>query len=66
MLSRSIWGRLQPSMAGPKRPQDRVLLKDMKAGWRKDLAGTFAKPQPSAPVTVKDNGIRRRSATGPS
>jgi aconitate hydratase len=49
-------GTVQPSMAGPKRPQDRVLLKDMKAGWQRDLAGTFAKAQPSAPVTVKDNG----------
>ena len=47
---------VQPSLAGPKRPQDRVLLKDMKANWQKDLAGTFAKPQPSPPVTVEDQG----------
>ena len=47
---------VSPSLAGPKRPQDRVLLKDMKANWQKDLAGTFAKPQPSPPVTVEDQG----------
>lgn len=44
------------SMAGPKRPQDRVLLKDMKSQWQKDLTTTFQKPAPSAPVVVKDNG----------
>jgi aconitate hydratase len=47
---------VQPSMAGPKRPQDRVLLKDMQANWKKDLAGAFGKPAPSAPVRVEDNG----------
>ncbi len=47
---------VQPSMAGPKRPQDRVLLKDMKANWNKDLAGAFGKAAPSAPVKVDDNG----------
>ncbi|MDX1968565.1 MAG: aconitate hydratase AcnA, partial [Planctomycetaceae bacterium] len=47
---------VQPSMAGPKRPQDRVLLKDMKANWNKDLAGAFGKAAPSAPVKVEDNG----------
>ena len=34
---------IQPSMAGPKRPQDRVLLKDMKSAWHKELATTFGK-----------------------
>jgi len=28
---------VQPSLAGPKRPQDRVLLADMKASWRRDV-----------------------------
>ena len=41
-----------PSMAGPKRPQDRVLLKDMKSSWQKERIG-FGKAEPSAPVTVK-------------
>jgi len=37
---------VEPSLAGPKRPQDRVALKDMKAGFRKSL---------TAPV--KDRGF---------
>jgi len=41
-----------PSMAGPKRPQDRVLLSDMKTSWHKELKG-FGKDAPSALVTVK-------------
>jgi len=28
---------VQPSLAGPKRPQDRVLLTDMKASWQRDV-----------------------------
>ncbi len=35
---------VQPSLAGPKRPQDRVLLTDAKAGFLKALAGEFNKP----------------------
>jgi aconitate hydratase len=45
-----------PSLAGPKRPQDRILLKEMKPEWNKALTDTFGKPQASAPVTVADNG----------
>jgi aconitate hydratase len=47
-------GTIQPSMAGPKRPQDRVLVKDMQASWKKDLAGTFARTGSSPVATVKD------------
>ena len=43
---------IQPSMAGPKRPQDRVLLKDMKTAWHKELTTAFAKPAPTAPVKL--------------
>ncbi|MDQ3396332.1 MAG: aconitate hydratase AcnA [Deinococcota bacterium] len=28
---------VRPSLAGPKRPQDRIALSDMKSSWRKDL-----------------------------
>lgn len=45
-----------PSMAGPKRPQDRVLLSNMKSQWQKDLSTTFGKATPSAPVDVAVNG----------
>ena len=43
---------IQPSMAGPKRPQDRVLLKDMKTAWHKELTTTFGKAAPSASVPL--------------
>lgn len=45
-----------PSLAGPKRPQDRVLLKDMQTQWHKDLKDGFAKPAVSPTVKVKENG----------
>ncbi|MDB5335481.1 MAG: aconitase [Planctomycetaceae bacterium] len=45
-----------PSMAGPKRPQDRVLLKDMQTQWHKDLKDGFAKPAVSPAVKVKSGG----------
>jgi len=44
---------VQPSMAGPKRPQDRILLKDMKTTWHKDLAGAFGKSEPGKLVTIE-------------
>ncbi|QDU43719.1 Aconitate hydratase precursor [Symmachiella dynata] len=52
------------SMAGPKRPQDRILLTNMKQQWRKDLAETFGKSAPSAPVTVQDNGSTSQITDG--
>ncbi|MEM9083677.1 MAG: aconitate hydratase AcnA, partial [Planctomycetota bacterium] len=36
-----------PSIAGPKRPQDRVALTDSKKNWRRELAETFKKGQPT-------------------
>ncbi len=44
------------SMAGPKRPQDRVLLTAMKSNWQKDLKTTFGREGASPVVNVKDNG----------
>lgn len=44
------------SMAGPKRPQDRVLLSNMKSQWHKDLSASFGKTAPSPGVDVKTNG----------
>jgi aconitate hydratase len=34
-------GTVQPSLAGPKRPQDRIVLSSMKSQWHKDLADVF-------------------------
>ena len=36
-------GTVEPSMAGPKRPQDRVLLKDVKAGFAVAMDKEFGK-----------------------
>ncbi|MEP3479259.1 MAG: aconitate hydratase AcnA [Fuerstiella sp.] len=44
-----------PSLAGPKRPQDRILLKDMQPTWKTALDSTFGKSEPAAPVKVEDN-----------
>jgi len=45
-----------PSLAGPKRPQDRILLKDMKSAWQTALGETFGKDKPASPVRVENNG----------
>ncbi|WP_437185299.1 aconitate hydratase AcnA [Planctomicrobium sp. SH668] len=48
-----------PSMAGPKRPQDRILLSGMKSQWEQDLATTFGKASISAdstPAQMADEG----------
>jgi aconitate hydratase len=57
-------GTIVPSMAGPKRPQDRVLLSEMKSEWHKQLAGTFGKSTPSPAVDVKINGSSSQITDG--
>ncbi len=37
---------VKPSLAGPKRPQDRVLLEDMQADYRKHVVGLTANRKP--------------------
>jgi aconitate hydratase len=39
---------VEPSLAGPKRPQDRIALADMKASWRRDLLEVYRKISPQA------------------
>jgi aconitate hydratase len=44
---------IQPAMAGPKRPQDRIELSNMKPQWEHDMAATLSPDRPagaSAPV----------------
>jgi len=43
---------VQPSLAGPKRPQDRVDLSGMKTQWRKELVDTFGKSAPGESVNL--------------
>ena len=57
-------GDVVPSMAGPKRPQDRILLKEMKSQWETDLKSTFGKEAPSAPVDVQCNGHAEQITDG--
>jgi len=42
---------VEPSLAGPKRPQDRIALNAMKDQWRQDLSVTFGRPAPAAQST---------------
>jgi len=37
---------VQTALAGPKRPQDRILLADMKSKWEEDCSETFAHTSP--------------------
>jgi len=46
-------GTVQPSMAGPKRPQDRVLLKDVAASFNAELTKGLGVPANEAGTTVK-------------
>jgi aconitate hydratase len=43
---------VQPSLAGPKRPQDRVALKAVKSAWHKELADAFGKKVPAESVNL--------------
>ena len=50
---------VEPSLAGPKRPQDRILLSGMKHQWRQDLSTTFGKGagcNDSTPQSWEDEG----------
>jgi len=49
---------VQPSLAGPKRPQDRILLRDMQAAWRADLR----KPVKERGFGLDDAGLERTGA----
>jgi aconitate hydratase len=45
---------VEPSLAGPKRPQDRVLLKDMQNVWRDQLGKGFGRTSAGPTVAVND------------
>ncbi|HEX2943968.1 MAG TPA: aconitate hydratase AcnA, partial [Rhodopila sp.] len=47
---------VQPSMAGPKRPQDRVLLKDVSASFKADLTKGLGVPANDVGKSVKVEG----------
>ncbi|MEE9581680.1 MAG: aconitate hydratase AcnA [Acidimicrobiia bacterium] len=49
-------GTVEPALAGPKRPQDRVDLSAMKAEWQAGLGTTFAdRGKEAVPVQIEDS-----------
>ncbi len=42
-------GSVEPSIAGPKRPQDRIALKEAKTSWARTLSGLTGQETPSSP-----------------
>jgi len=50
-------GSVVPSLAGPKRPQDRVNLEDVDDVFAKDMAETYKRANTRVPVTGKDFDI---------
>ncbi len=63
-------GTVQPSLAGPKRPQDRVLLGQMQSVWHKDLVDSFGKKVPSEAVRLDrwagEGGAATAQVNGPN
>ncbi|MCC7408558.1 MAG: aconitate hydratase AcnA, partial [Phycisphaeraceae bacterium] len=59
---------VEPSLAGPKRPQDRIALSAMKTQWEQDLSITFGKTSPSkdsnASRWVGEGGESAKTASG--
>ncbi|MBV9782314.1 MAG: aconitate hydratase AcnA, partial [Acidisphaera sp.] len=49
-------GTVQPSLAGPKRPQDRVLLKDASAAFKTELTRSLGVPANDVGTKVKVEG----------
>ena len=55
-------GTIEPALAGPKRPQDRINLSDMQSAWQRDLATTFGRGEKggvalaTAPANVELDG----------
>ncbi|HEV2110569.1 MAG TPA: aconitate hydratase AcnA, partial [Gammaproteobacteria bacterium] len=57
-------GSIMPSLAGPKRPQDRVLLGDMQKNFKGALAKEQATRKSTGPVSVSQDGGRFELADG--
>ncbi|MBX3404192.1 MAG: aconitate hydratase AcnA [Phycisphaeraceae bacterium] len=60
---------VKPSLAGPKRPQDRVLLTEMQPTWQKELVDSFAKKVPAQAINlnrwVSEGGATAGAAVNP-
>jgi len=53
-----------PSMAGPKRPQDRILLNQMKSQWQTDLKKSFKREDHSPKVALEVEGTKAEITDG--
>src|SRR5262249_8075879 len=49
-------GTIVPSLAGPKRPQDRIALSDMKSAAEKEIASWEAEGASKEPLTIHEDG----------
>ena len=47
---------VSPALAGPRRPQDRIDLRDMKSQWQTDLSGTFGRGSGGSGGASSDGG----------
>ncbi len=48
---------IEPSMAGPRRPQDRVPLRNMKQQWHQDLVKTFGRAAPTGAAAAAATAV---------
>ncbi|MGI8906281.1 MAG: aconitate hydratase AcnA [Candidatus Sumerlaeaceae bacterium] len=55
-------GTVEPSLAGPRRPQDRVLLKEMRPSWRQSLVEFIEASKGKLPDEVKAAWLSGASA----
>jgi aconitate hydratase len=47
---------VEPSLAGPRRPQDRVSLTNMRSAWEKELGGLYGKRKKTAAAGGEEQG----------
>jgi aconitate hydratase len=59
-------GTVEPSLAGPRRPQDRVALSAMREQWRQDLSTLFSKTAPTRNSTAESMIAEGGPATPPT
>ena len=57
-------GTVEASLAGPKRPQDRILLSDMKPKWQEDLSETFGRKAESPKADIAIDGQQATMTDG--
>ena len=57
-------GTVEPSISGPKRPQDRIALKDVKQNWQKTLADPVEQRGFAVPVEKQATAVHTKLANG--